>query len=69
MKIVMKQSTKGASNPEGTFTQVYGADIEYSMEAPWQQAIAQAFIDNDLAEVVVEKKAKPKKQATKKKAK
>lgn len=67
MKIVMKQSTRGSSNPHGTETMMYEAAVEYDMSAPWQAEIGQVFIDNDLADSISEKKkAAPKKRTAKK---
>ena len=76
MQIKMKQSMSGSANKEGTVTMTYEADQEYNMAAPWQEELAQVFVDNGWADVETKvvkpaetkKKAAPKKRTTKKKA-
>ncbi len=68
MKIKMKQSMKGASNPEGTFTMEYKEGESYEMAAAWQESIAQAFIDEGFADLETKVVAPKEKKAAKKKA-
>ena len=68
MKIKMKQSIKGASNPEGTFTMEYAEGESYEMEASWQMTIAEAFVEAGFADLETKVDAPKEKKTAKKKA-
>lgn len=76
MKIFMSKTVVGTSNKEGTATMPYQAGQSYDMAKPWQEELAQVFIDNGFADVETKvvkpaetkKKAAPKKRTPKKKA-
>ncbi len=65
MNIKMTQSAFGSANSSGNETTEYKEGKTYSMNEPWQEAIAQAFLD---AEFCIEVKVvEPKKKVAKKK--
>ena len=79
MKITMTQSMTGSANQYGNASMEYAEGQQYDMDQPWQQSLAQVFIDNGWSttkggkkEVKVdsptEAKSEPKKKRASKKA-
>ena len=74
MKIKMLSSSSGAANPEGAVSMTYKKDEIYDMSSDWQQKIANAFVNSNLAmevkvEEVKEEKIEKEEKKTKKKKK
>ena len=46
MKIKMTVPKAGAANENGTQTRLYVLDEVFEAKEPWEQAVAQSFLDN-----------------------
>ena len=60
MKITMNQTMVGAANQFGNASQEYVEGQTYDMEMPWQNDLAQIFVDNGWATEAGKKKTQKK---------
>lgn len=60
MKITMTQTMLGSANQYGNATMEYSEGQTYDMDAPWQQSLAEVFVDNEWATEAGKKKRQKK---------